>query len=156
MRIRMRFLTALSAVALSVVLWNGCLALGGDCTTDSVTPVNVIATAGENGRATISWEIPPYDTTEIQNVYTVVKYDTAGGEGSQCNTYDPNSETHGCATACDLTAETQCTATGLKTGVAYTFTVITQSHKNPYCGDGTAFVRTQPVIPVESVIIPTL
>jgi hypothetical protein len=135
---------ALLAALLLVSPLSGCLNLSDGCMVDGVAPLNVQAQSGAGG-VTITWEIPPFDTTAISNIWAVVKYDTAGGEAAQCNTYDPNKETPGCTQACEMTTESRCTIDGLKTGVTYTFTVITQTHKNPYCGNGTAFARTDAI-----------
>ena len=127
---------------------NGCI-LGAkeECDTEGVPPVNVTATAG-NGSATVTWEIPAFDTTKLRSVSAMVLYAEQGGTGEQCASADINHTPEGCVRACQSTGSTQCLATGLTNGVPYAFTVITTTYPhNVYDCTGYAFVRTDPVTP---------
>lgn len=130
------------AASLLVSPLSGCLNSSDSCMVDGVAPINVQAGSGI-GFTTITWEIPAFDTSVIHSVSAEVQYDTSGGDGSQCNRYHPNDLAPGCAVACQISSATKCDVSVLGT---YTFTIITQATpRNPYCGTGTAFARTDAI-----------
>lgn len=130
----------LLAALLFVSPLSGCLNNTSDsCLVDGVAPINVQAQSGTD-TVTITWEIPAFDTNTISSVWAQVQYDTAGGDGPQCNRYHPNDLAPGCAVACQLSSATTCNVSVPGT---YKFTIVTQATpKNPYCGAGTASART--------------
>lgn len=136
-------------VLLAAHFLGGCLFGGaGECATERVPPVNVSATAG-NGSATVTWEIPPHDTTRLHSVASMVLYAESGGPGEQCAQANVNYVPEGCIrAACGTASATQCTVTGLQNGVAYAFTVVTTAYPhNPYDCAVEAFARSEAVTP---------
>lgn len=143
-----RFLFLAGTLAGSMLFGNGCLLGGsGECDTEGVPPVNVTATGGD-GSVALSWEIPAFDTNELEAIQTMVLYPAMGGTGEQCATADINHTPEGCVRACQSANATPCTVTGLTNGVSYTFTVITTAYPhNLYRCVANAFVRSDPVTP---------